>query len=466
MRDKYRHLIKDTFIFAIGNMGSKLILFFLVPFYTAYLTKEQYGTSELIFTVAQLVLPFISIVIFDALIRYGLSKEEKSEDVLLVATIVLFFGTLITILLTPLLSLYEPIKPWRWYLSVYIALSGFYSTYMNYLKVKNKNLWYTVISLVHTLLMAVLNIVMLAGYHLEIKGYLIAYIVSMAISLCFAIIVGRIPFELRKAHYSKRLFREMVRYSSPLILNNISWWVVHSSDKIMVERMIDADALGLYTVSAKIPALINVLINVFSQAWGISSVKEYENANDNKFYSSVLEIYVFICFGLSIALVAIIKPFMKLYVAADFYESWHYVPILLTAAAFASIAYFYGSLYGALKKSGRNMGTTFLAAITNIIVNYFGIKLVGTYGAALGTLIAYIVMAAVRIIDIGRFINIRVNWCRLLLVCILALVQSVFVTLDVYGYVVSIITVFIFIVLYRKYIKDMLITVQSKIKRK
>ena len=43
MGNKFKGLIKDVLIFAIGNIGSKLILFFLVPFYTNYLSKSEYG---------------------------------------------------------------------------------------------------------------------------------------------------------------------------------------------------------------------------------------------------------------------------------------------------------------------------------------------------------------------------------------------------------------------------------------
>ena len=74
MNDKYKALFKDTIIFAIGNLGSKMILFFLVPLYTNYLTTEEYGTADLIFTVAQLVVPVVSLTIYDAVIRFGLDK--------------------------------------------------------------------------------------------------------------------------------------------------------------------------------------------------------------------------------------------------------------------------------------------------------------------------------------------------------------------------------------------------------
>ena len=466
MNSKYKTLVKDTFIFALGNIGSKIILFLLVPLYTACMTQEQYGTADLLFTVAQLVSPVVSIVIFNAVVRFGLAKDENPEDVLLSAYIVLGIGAAVTLFLPFAFAFYEPIAPWRWQISAYVILLGFYQTNMNYLKVKNKNIWYAGISLIYTALMAVLNIIMLAVLHLGVDGYLWAYIISIFIAVLFTVIIGRIPSDLRKARFKKSLFVQMLKFSVPLILNDISWWVVHSSDKVMLERMMDVKALGVYTVSSKIPAFINVIINIFIQAWGLSSIREYEDSNDSGFYSSVLNVYTFLSFGATIVLVAFTKPFMRLYVSADFYEAWKYVPILLVAAAFASIAYFYGSLYAALKKSVRNMVTTLIAALVNIAVNYIGIILWGIYGAAVGTLAAYIVMSMVRMLDVGRYIKIKVDWARFCVLFALVTAQSIFVTLDFYGYIASAVTVIAFAVLYRKMIAEMFGKVKKIVKKK
>lgn len=461
MVNKYKYLAKNTIIFAIGNIGSKIILFFLVPLYTAYMTTDQYGTGDLVFTMAQLIMPFVTIVIYDAVIRFGLSKYEKSEDVLLVAIDVLCIGSLITIALTPLFSLYKAISEWKWELAMYVILSGFYSTNMNYLKVKEKNLSYTIISLLDTGLMAFLNILFLAVFHWGIKGYLYAYIISLLVCDILSFIVFNGVGELRKAHFEKALFRKMLAYSAPLIFNNISWWVIHSSDKVMIQAMLNNSELGLYTVSAKIPAFINVLITIFSEAWGISSVKEFENSNDTEFYSNILKIYTFICFGASIFLIAICKPFMKIYVSNSFFESWKYVPFLLAAAAFNAISAYYGSLYGALKKSTRNMLTTLLAAVINIVINYIGINIVGTYGAAIGTLAAYFVIAIVRMIDVGHFIDIKFDILKFSIMCVLIGVQSIFVTLDFHPAIVSIVVIAVFAILNRDNFKMLMLRVKK-----
>ena len=80
MSNKYTKLLKDTVVFAIGGIGSKVILFLLVPLYTNYLSTQEYGTADLIFTVSQFIIPFVSLVVFDATVRFALSKNEKKED--------------------------------------------------------------------------------------------------------------------------------------------------------------------------------------------------------------------------------------------------------------------------------------------------------------------------------------------------------------------------------------------------
>lgn len=61
MADKSRgkYLAKNTLIFALGNFGTKIINFFLVPIYTAILTTSQYGTIDLITTIITVVAPAV-----------------------------------------------------------------------------------------------------------------------------------------------------------------------------------------------------------------------------------------------------------------------------------------------------------------------------------------------------------------------------------------------------------------------
>ena len=59
MKAKFKNLLRDSAHFAAGSAGSRLILFAMVPLYTHYLSPEEYGTSDLILTIARLMIPVV-----------------------------------------------------------------------------------------------------------------------------------------------------------------------------------------------------------------------------------------------------------------------------------------------------------------------------------------------------------------------------------------------------------------------
>ena len=292
MNAKYKRLISDMGIFALGALGSKLIVFFLLPLYTHILSTEEYGISDLIFTIGQLVLPFISLAIFNGLLRYGLMRDVKSEDALWCATIVFVLGSTIMVLITPLVGLIPSIRVWKWYLCAYVVSSFAVSNALVYLKVKDKNKLYSLLSILQTLSLVACNIVFLLLFDLGIRGYLLSYIVSNFVAAFCAFLFGGLFGDLRNANYRPDLMKAMILFSLPYILNDISWWAIHSANKLLIELIIGSAVLGIYTTASKIPSLINVIASIFTQAWGLSSIKEYDSSNDTKFYSNVFSYFI------------------------------------------------------------------------------------------------------------------------------------------------------------------------------
>lgn len=454
--NKYLKLITDILIFSIGSIGSKLILFFMVPLYTNCLTTDEYGTIEIIYTFEQLLVPFASLTIFDAVLRFGLSKYEKKENILKCALLVLGIGSLFTIAVTPLIELYKTVSDWKWYISVYVILSMFGSVLQNYIKVENKNFIFALVSIIQTLTLAICNVLFLVVKDFGINGYMHSIFISKVISIVLCIIFGNILKELHNGKIEKDTLLRMIGFSAPLILNNIGWWVIHSSDKIMLELMISTSAVGLYTIAYKIPSLINVITSIFQSAWGISSVNEIENDNDTSFYSDVLLVLMLLVFGGAIMIILVLKPFMSIYVGKNFFDAWKYVPLLLAAACFSTISSFFGSLYGALKKSINNMLTTLIAAAVNIFANFLCILKNGIIGAAIGTVIAFWVVSIIRMIDCHRYIKMDSHILLYLINTVIILLLAVFIFYDYNIYLCSLIALLTFLAVNAKNIFEVI----------
>ena len=464
MDNRYRLLIKDTLIFALGSLGSKLILFFLVPLYTNYLTAAEYGIADLVTTVSQLLIPISSLVINNAVIRFGMMRGEKPEDVLTTSFTVLGISSLVVGISFPLLGLYKPIAQWRAYLALQVVLANISEVERTYLKVKGKNKAFSLISILQTTVLACMNIVLLTIYNEGVSGYLVSNIAATASATIAAFFAGGVSSDLRRGKLDYCLLKRMIAYSAPLILSNVSWWVVNSSDKIMIEWLLSASVLGVYTAASKIPSLINVIIAIFNQAWGISTIREVESSDETVFYSNVFALFSTLLFGACLLFVALLKPFMEVYVGQAFVDAWKYASFLLVAAVFYSVSAFIGSLYSAFQKTANDMWTTILCAAVNLGVNYVAIPYIGLWGAVLGTLAAYFTCATVRLVDISRFVSLGGKG-GYFANGVLATVQAAAVSFEWHPILVSVITMLAFLGINRQQLVMLLRKVFQTLRR-
>jgi len=453
MNDKYKRLGKDIIIFALGTLGSKLILFLLVPLYTNVLSTEEYGTADLVFTIGQFLLPCVSLCIYDAVLRFGLMKSVNKGETLYSAFVVFLFGTIITVAISPLLMLYESIASWIPHLVIYVTVSAFSSIMLLYLKAKDLNKLYSLMAIIQSLLLITFNVIFLLVLDTGIGGYLMSNILSCIITAILSFILSYAWQDLRKAKLNKPLLKEMLCYSAPLVLNAVSWGIIHSSDKMMLEMMLGSSMLGLYTVAAKIPSLLNVVSTIFNQAWGLSSIKEYDSDNDKHMYSNVFSMFSTVIFTAFFAICIIIRPFMYVYVGADYYEAWRYVPILLLSACFTAFSSFLGAFYSAVKKSINAMSTTIVAGVCNVVINFCLIPRIGIWGATIGTLTSYVVITVIRMIDIYRYVPFNYNLVRFTSSSVLSVLLAILFSLNKQSFLLVAVLLIIFAVInYKNYI--------------
>ena len=462
---KYSNLIIDMGLFAVGALGSKLILFLLVPLYTNVLTDSEYGIADLVFSVSDLLLPLLSLAIYNGLLRFGLIPN-KQQTAIKNTWIVFTFGVVCTIIVTPLVGLYKPVGNYKWLLSLKIIATYANSNSMICLKIKGKNKAFAIISILQAILLVSFNVLFLVYYQFGIIGYLLSTIISLFVAAIVAFWYSKALPDIISVKYDNKLMKDMIIYSAPFIANDISWWLVHSSDKVMIEWIIDSSLLGIYTASTKIPSLINSITSIFSQAWGIASIKEFDTTNDTVFYSRVFKYFSISIFGICAIIIAITKPFMNVYLGKDFNEAWHYVPLLLASACFAAVSIFSGSLFGALKKTKDLMGTTIVSALANIIVNALLIPICGVWGAVAGTVVAYVIVALSRMVVLHKHIMLDYSLKLFVPICIVLLVEAVLIGFDYHVVPVGIMTIVIIIIIIRKEIRPLISFAQSSIRNR
>ena len=441
MENKYKKLLSNTLIFAIGNFGSKLIMFFFVPLYTNVLSTNEYGIAELVTTFSTLLVPIISLGIGEAVLRFGLYKDINKNAVIKNSFIVLICGSVLMVIISPLLGLYKPINDYIVELVTITILTAFRTSLQYYAKAIDKNKVFAVDSILYTFILALFNVIFLIAVPLGISGYLLSYIIAGIISCLYLtlrsikiknIIIQNIDFSLLK---------KMLKYSAPLIANSISWWVFHSTDKIMIQHYISNDAVGLYTVASKIPSLVNTVTYFFSQAWTISAISEYDEDRDVNYYNNTFRYFNSILCIIISALLLVLKPFMSVYVGPNFLLSWQFVPLLLVAAVFQNYSNFFGPFFSSANKNMNVMLTTLAGAGANVILNAVLIPKIGSQGAVIATVISYAIVSVYRILASRKYLPIKIEKLSTFGSVLLIVVQSICVGYEFHSLHISIVTI-------------------------
>ena len=256
----------------------------------------------------------------------------------------------------------------------------------------------------------------------------------------------------------EELKKQMIKYSSPLILNNIGWWITNASDRYILTAMKGLSENGIYSVSYKVPSILNVVQAIFSQAWIMSAVKAYDD-KENEFIGQTYQIYNCVFVLLCSVIIIFTKIITKILAANDFYIAWRYAPFLMISVLFTSLSNFLAGLFAASKESKIMGKTTIIGAVINIILNIILIYFIGTIGAAISTMISYIVVWFSRIKMLKNIINLEVNLYRDGIGYLILIMQAVLINILNIGmriYIIEGILLISLIMLYNKEIKGIL----------
>ena len=409
--NKYQKLAGNTLIFAIGTFGMKFLSFFLTRLYTGCMTETQYGTADLIFQAVNVLYPIVTLSMADAVIRFGMEKKYDSRSVYTVAISSTVLGLAALALLSPLLNLTDMYSGYSFLLYVYCYFSCFRQIASNFVRAKGYVKLFAADGIFTTLVMVICNVLFLVVFDMGVNGYIMSFIVSDCVSfVCLTLIAG-LHRQLDIKYFTKKLFKEMLKYSAPLIPAYVMWWITSASDRWFVSSFCGGEVNGVYSVAYKIPSLLMMFTTLFYQAWQMSAI---ENRNDSglaKFYTKIYGAYSSLLMIPAAGIIMLVKPLTYLLVDNDpeknFVFAYHYTPILVIAMIFQCLCQFTSSVYNVKKKSMNSMLTSIIAAAANLLLNFLWIPDYGAYGAAAATAVSYMLCFAVRIRDVTRLIKFK-----------------------------------------------------------
>ena len=428
--NKYLRLLSDVGVFAVGNLLAKLIQYFLLPLYTSAMTTETYGTAELLNNLSEMLFPIVTLAIYEAAFRFAVDPDQDLDALLYESTALLvkmFLGVLAIGLILQKVIGYAYTYELLFVLAAYSfrMLFAYYARGAGYVTAFSLN------GIVDAFALAVFSWLFLIRLDYGVRGYLLALGFAHIAAIVVLLIGAGIPKRLLLRKKDKPLLRRMLRYSIPMIFNNIAWWVTSMYGRYVILFACGAGIAGLYTAANKLPAVVSTISGVFQQAWQLNASREFESGEQRTFYDNVWRLYSAMMLMFGAVVIAFTPLLAVMTLKKDFFEAWRYIPPMMFYAVVHSMSAYFGSILLACKKTSTAMHGMVLGAAINLVLAIALIQPLGIWGVLTASVICYLTILVHRILSVRKEVAIDLRLKQVIPLFLLLVAETVLMCFDI-----------------------------------
>jgi O-antigen/teichoic acid export membrane protein len=420
--------VRHSAVYSVGSILAKAASFALLPLYTRYLKPSDYGMIELMdFSIAILGMA-LQLGIGPALLRTYAEAPTAADKNRAVSTTFLFVAA--TGLVTYLIGLVfiRPVSAMLFGPAVsskYLLLS-FSSFALNYiawpfklyLRALEASARLVVWETISSLLVMGLGILFLVGFKMGLMGALLSpLIVNVAwLGLAYG------TFFRIGLRGSGLLLRKMLHFGLPLILSNLSVFVLNFADRFFLLHFHTLTAVGLYAVGYKFGFMISVLlVQPFLVMWQTRMYAIYTNSHYESLFNQIFIFYTFTLTYAALGMALFSPEIIHLAAAPEFAPAASVIPLVSLAYVIYGVGtYLQTGMY--LTKQTKAIGLIgAISAAFTLVLYYFLIRSYAMLGAAWATVLGFGSLTVLSYWYSGRIGPLRLNLSRVTVVIFIAI---------------------------------------------
>jgi len=429
MIEYFKRLSSQTLIYGLGDAIIKAIAFFLIPLYTKVLPKEQVGDIALLNYTEMTLLLVLSLGFASAVFKFYHEGATESERQKVFSTATIFSGLVTVFVLTILFINAEFISRLIFkstQQTIYLRFifgSVFFNLFrqfaLAYARAIEKPVFYSVINIIHFLLLVGLNL-----YYILIlqQGVLGVVKSSLYSAIGVFVIVAITVFKKIGISFSKEMLSKLLHFGLPMVPGAVASFALTIADRYLLNWYASAETVGLYDIVYKFGMIINMLlVTPFRTAWlpFIFSVQQKSEAN--KIYAGALTYFLLLAMLLFLFISLFAKEIILLFSTATYLPGVKAVPLVALAYIFYGLflvvdigvllkvkTFYYTLIYG-------------FGAIVNIGLNMVFIPRYGMMAAAVNTTIAYFITFITMYFVSQRLHFVQYEWHRIFKIIIIGL---------------------------------------------
>ena len=466
-------LKNNMFLFGIGVFFTKIMNFIFAPIYSHFLSTGDFGSIDILTTTAYLIIPISTLAIAEAILKFGIADNSDLKKVFSTGVSILSIG-LIVIASFTLVAGQFIYKEYLLPVILYFLFECIFIFLQSFARAQKNTISYVVSSIIYCSVSIGAIMVFLLRTELGVSGYFYGLSIGVFTSILFLLISTNVFKYFSFREIDCVLLKKMLFYSAPLVLSNIGYWIISGSDKYITRLLMGDHMSGLLAMVHKIPNLCTILFSIFNFAYVMSALKDHTLSKetyveDNKFYSELFEkILVVLIFG-SLLVILLAYPITLLY-KQDYLAAWIFVPLYSFGVILGAMRNFYASIYCTQEKTVKIMIIVVCGALINILSCYLFMKFagLGLWSTAISTILANGFIFVFYYFDSKKYISlkIRIKYLIGLVLCLLLSITPAFISNLLIYYVISSIITVALVFVYRKQIKDIVLKLIPKIKKR
>jgi O-antigen/teichoic acid export membrane protein len=425
MIEKIFRLGKETAVYGLSTVVGRLLNFLIVPFYANVLLPAENGIISNIYAYIAFVTVLFTYGMEPAYMRFVSSLEvgNKKQNFS-----VPFFSLLATSVLFAILIHWNAAALCGW-----IGVDRSYFHLIQYsgwilcfdalsiipfasLRMDQKAKKFASLKVMNISINLVLNLVLILGVGMHAEGVFLANLIASAVTL---VIMMGVVFSNFTFQFPRGLYKDILKFGLPYIPAGLAGIAMQVIDRPIVKALTNDATLGIYQINYRLGIFMMLIVGMFDYAWRPFFLHHAKEPDAKKLFAKVFTYYVLgaMCIFLPVSFfigdIVRMQVFGKQFFPPVYWPGVSIVPWVLLAYVFTgAYTVFVVGVY--LEKKTKYLPlVTGAGALLNVIANFILIPKIGILGAALATLLSYIVMASGMYIASQKFYYVTYEWKRI-----------------------------------------------------
>jgi O-antigen/teichoic acid export membrane protein len=421
-----RRLATTGAAYTAASILSKLIAVALLPLYTRYLSPEDYGAAEVLFSAVVAASIVIRFGLIEAILRFYYKDDEDPAKVVASTFAGLFWlstaGALIALpFAEPIADLLLPLdKDDALYESapdlVRIAIGGLWVLTMwefllTLFRLEERARAFFVTTILNVLAAITLTVVLVVGFDEGARGLLLgSYLTGAAFAL------GLVALQWRRLslRFDRELLRRLFRFGLPTMPAEVSLYLLNFIDRLIIVRTLGLTEAGLYSLAVKFAQAVNVLVRGFQLAWPPLAYSIRDDDEARRTYATVVTLFVAGCAFVVAGMWLFSRWIVRALAAPKFFESYEAIGLISIGVTLYALYQVMVVILGRTGRTEFNFPAAIGALVANVVLNLVLVPPLGIVGAGLALALSYLLGLGLMYAFTQRLFPVPYEWGRLL----------------------------------------------------